>query len=810
MTKIGRNDDCPCGSGKKYKKCCLAKDEAVPRYSPADRASALAKLDDFLGDALADEDDAAWDEFYASAPPEWEELDDPEWNAVSEAAYDMWFAFDHRLADGRRPVDVFLSSPSSMNARERCYLERMRDTAVRLFDVEDLVPGVSVTLRALAGGSRVTVTERTASRTMTRHMCVAVRVNQCGASGGPEMEADVLCVPELVRRETVASYERRLEELRAAHPSEDDVERHKRLGPFFHNIWLRCIVEPPIPALANTDGEDLLWTRSRFDVLDPARIAAVLDGTEELEREEQGSDVWIWTGPNSRGDSVTLGRIELSSESLLLETNSAARGMRGRELIETRAAGAVRHKSTTHENTAAIVREAMRNPRRNASTVPDPCEEIPKAEVEMAMLDYLARHYRKWLGDSIPLLEGRTPREAADDARLRPRLVELLGDLERQYETALKQGEPAYDPSWMWEELGLEDRTRLEHPPRLAHERLFEVLQELGGLARDLAENARRAPGFDPKATTLGPSDVAGSLDVQRLVRARLEREKANGGGAASARETVADVSTMLLHLVNHELYLRKTFLVDEALAFQLSQTDADAPGGDLRLPFPSFALVFTDRATLSLCERLLSTEHGGALAGQILRVLTVYVTEERNEDARTIHFGFAPDSLGADPPHFVHLDVRLDADTRSSALLDAAIASMEGPGFELRARHLRALARVVINAVLYATSAGVRAETVTRPRARRNDARKGGASRVLTSDEVFHLPGTIDIRELRRFQNLGRTKDGAEALHRFMVRGHWRRPQAGWRDQSLRWIAPYWKGPDLAAIIERTYRLTP
>ena len=24
--KIGRNDPCPCGSGKKYKKCCLRKD----------------------------------------------------------------------------------------------------------------------------------------------------------------------------------------------------------------------------------------------------------------------------------------------------------------------------------------------------------------------------------------------------------------------------------------------------------------------------------------------------------------------------------------------------------------------------------------------------------------------------------------------------------------------------------------------------------------------------------------------------------------------------------------------------------------
>ena len=27
--KAGRNDPCPCGSGKKYKKCCLAKDEAA-------------------------------------------------------------------------------------------------------------------------------------------------------------------------------------------------------------------------------------------------------------------------------------------------------------------------------------------------------------------------------------------------------------------------------------------------------------------------------------------------------------------------------------------------------------------------------------------------------------------------------------------------------------------------------------------------------------------------------------------------------------------------------------------------------------
>jgi tetratricopeptide (TPR) repeat protein len=31
MTKTGRNDPCHCGSGKKYKRCCLDKDEAAER-----------------------------------------------------------------------------------------------------------------------------------------------------------------------------------------------------------------------------------------------------------------------------------------------------------------------------------------------------------------------------------------------------------------------------------------------------------------------------------------------------------------------------------------------------------------------------------------------------------------------------------------------------------------------------------------------------------------------------------------------------------------------------------------------------------
>lgn len=42
MAKLGRNDRCPCGSGKKYKMCCLTRDTAaeLERLAGAEAARA--------------------------------------------------------------------------------------------------------------------------------------------------------------------------------------------------------------------------------------------------------------------------------------------------------------------------------------------------------------------------------------------------------------------------------------------------------------------------------------------------------------------------------------------------------------------------------------------------------------------------------------------------------------------------------------------------------------------------------------------------------------------------------------------------
>jgi hypothetical protein len=80
----------------------------------------------------------------------------------------------------------------------------------------------------------------------------------------------------------------------------------------------------------------------------------------------------------------------------------------------------------------------------------------------------------------------------------------------------------------------------------------------------------------------------------------------------------------------------------------------------------------------------------------------------------------------------------------------------------------------------------------------------------VFSSENVYFLPGAIEISSVRKLQELERVSGGRSILHRFMVRGHWRRAAASWKDQRIRWIEPYWKGPDIAAVIERTYKLKP
>ena len=57
MAKIGRNHPCPCGSGKKYKLCCLAKDEAAASEARAREIAARSPIASGAGLPFVYEDD---------------------------------------------------------------------------------------------------------------------------------------------------------------------------------------------------------------------------------------------------------------------------------------------------------------------------------------------------------------------------------------------------------------------------------------------------------------------------------------------------------------------------------------------------------------------------------------------------------------------------------------------------------------------------------------------------------------------------------------------------------------------------------
>lgn len=93
MAKIGRNAPCPCGSGKKYKKCCLAKDEEARRSVIEDRerrellVKKVAEEDEEDEELFVDEEEEELeeefeDEFYDEALDEMG--DDEEGDATVE------------------------------------------------------------------------------------------------------------------------------------------------------------------------------------------------------------------------------------------------------------------------------------------------------------------------------------------------------------------------------------------------------------------------------------------------------------------------------------------------------------------------------------------------------------------------------------------------------------------------------------------------------------------------------------------------------------------------------------------------------
>lgn len=183
-----------------------------------------------------------------------------------------------------------------------------------------------------------------------------------------------------------------------------------------------------------------------------------------------------------------------------------------------------------------------------------------------------------------------------------------------------------------------------------------------------------------------------------------------------------------------------------------LGRTQPSITGDLLRLPFACFALVFCDRHTLGTAERMLSADPDCELRGRILRIASVYVTEVPDGPARGVRLAFTFDALAGQWPYLISRDLHLETQAQMDAILDSHFPDVDVKTLDplFSRASLRRLVELVINAILYATSAGVEPELRKPPSGAPSRRRTPTGGPVFSSDEVYFLPGKIDISHLR------------------------------------------------------------
>ena len=154
MARPGRNDPCPCGSGRKYKRCCLGHEAEHDAYGGALERSVLPLLAE-----LARFAEAAWrqplEAVARTAFPFWRRaLDD----AMAARVVD-YLIFDHRHERfGRTALDQFILERSyRLDDRSRALLTSWQGSTQRLYRTDNWSAGFLGCSDALAQTRAISV-----------------------------------------------------------------------------------------------------------------------------------------------------------------------------------------------------------------------------------------------------------------------------------------------------------------------------------------------------------------------------------------------------------------------------------------------------------------------------------------------------------------------------------------------------------------------------------------------------------------------------------------------------------------------------
>ncbi|HEY8166794.1 MAG TPA: SEC-C metal-binding domain-containing protein [Gemmatimonadaceae bacterium] len=404
----GRNDPCFCGSGKKYKKCHLALEQATAARSP------VHDLDERVSTSMLSFGAARFGEDFerhVKTLPSTLPFDEIQRFALPFLLYEA-------PLDGRLVAETFLKEQARMlSEREREWIERQLQAWLTIWEVTAVNPGRTVSLVDRITGQPREVEEVSASRSLRPLDHVLGRVTDfenssllCGMHPYPlpprAVEEVIAAMPrEANTIETLRNYESASLLLRLWEQAVNRlIERHSRP-----------------PDLQNTDGDLLILVVDHFR-FDPAHrreiehAISALPGISAGEANADATEFHIL-----RPDETVIGSLTVGDGSLRASTNSVRRADDLRIRVEKAAGQMIQHRA---RELADPLHEFGKAGTAITEDLP------PDPEFDEVIRQQKEKHYASWLDEPVPALQGKTPRQAVKSKRHRKELELLLRDLE--------------------------------------------------------------------------------------------------------------------------------------------------------------------------------------------------------------------------------------------------------------------------------------------------------------------------------------------------------------------------------------------
>jgi hypothetical protein len=483
MGKISRNAPCPCGSGKKFKKCCLQKEieDQQPNKTYHDHCLELVeslrpKILQFMKRSGCDQYiNEAFSEYWRTLEPG---LDPPEMESISYLQFLEWYIHDYLIPGHDRPViNLFWESSPKLSAEEMHVLQDWQDAYLSVFQVKEVEPRKGILTEDIFSNEEVYFSDVSLSNQTKKWELITFRkvrvldewqASAAGSKEHPKYKEDI-------RRFVMDQFF----EHKKQNPGDDLPRFLRKKGYLLNQRFLTLQSMPPqIPKVVTSSGEELAFWEARYDLMD---FLGALDRLEEKEnfeetlsnKDSQGNPLkmvydWLERGKSINNikdikpkDGLTfksfftqgpgqesfrlLGTITLEPGRLVLEAQGQERLAIGKGIIEDVLSGLVRHRIDAVRSLESIIRGRPKGKEEK------PEEEIP-LEVRQALLkDMYDNHYREWLDASLPALGGKTPRKAIKTKEGRRQVEDLL----RVMEYLHQESDIEYDVTWIREDLKL-------------------------------------------------------------------------------------------------------------------------------------------------------------------------------------------------------------------------------------------------------------------------------------------------------------------------------------------------------------------